>query len=124
MWQWLTENRVGRDAFVWAEGWPEWVVAEIAFDDFFPRTPALAGNTKAAATPTASEVEADKYDKYTPSPDGTNASTVAEPVLGDRNRAERKQKRRRNYTLMIAGLTVIMLILIGTLIAVLRSQTT
>lgn len=119
MWQWLTENRVGRDALVWTEGWPEWVIAETAFDDFFTAAPSLP-----ADVPPAPVSGTGKLTEHTSAPSQTAAAAVApaEPLLSDRNRAERKQKRRRNYTLMIVGLSVIMLILIATLIFVLGSQ--
>ena len=119
MWHWLTENRVGRDALVWTEGWPEWVIAEAAFEDYFTAAPALPADIPPAPVPAAG-----KSNKQRVAPGQTAAAPAAptEPLLGDRNRAERKQKRRRNYTLMIVGLSVVMLVLIATLIFVLGSQ--
>ncbi len=126
MWQWLTENRVGRDALVWAEGWPEWLIADAAFNDYFQAAPA---SSAAMATPPAPAAVHHAQPAAAAAPAGPNPSLAAaaqpaDPLLADRNRAERKQKRRRNYTIMIAGLTVVMLVLIGTLIFVLGSQAT
>lgn len=119
MWQWLVENRVGRDALVWTEGWPEWIIAETAFDDYFTAAPALPADIPPAPLPVAG-----RLNEQAIAPGQTAVAPVApaEPLLGDRNRAERKQKRRRNYTLMIVGLSVVMLVLIATLIFVLGSQ--
>ena len=119
MWQWLIEHRVGSDALVWAEGWPEWVIAETAFDDFFKVAPSLASDAPPVPPQATGKL---KLGTSLASNAETAADAPAETLLGDRNRAERKQKRRRNYILMIAALAVIMLVLIGTLIFVLSSQ--
>lgn len=109
MWQWLGENRVGRDALVWCEGWPEWLIAESVFEDYFSSvehdSPSVANPLRTAAA-------------------ATTTTAITNPSLSDRNRAERKRKRRRNYTIMIAVLTVVMLLLIGALIVVLMRQPT
>ncbi len=126
MWQWLTENRVGRDSLVWTEGWPEWVSAESAFDDFFQAsTLATAANIPPPQPAPAGKLRVGQVVQVDPnvrSEPAVATTAQAEPLLGDRNRAERKQKRRRNYALMIAGLAVVMLVLIATLIYVLGSQ--
>ena len=144
MWQWLGENRVGRDALVWCEGWPEWLIAENVFDDhFLATTPAdsmaaadlnqrTSSGVAARETPTPQELggQIPPHAPLGPTPErpgharDTTALASQDPSLSDRNRAGRKQKRRRNYTLMIAVLTVIMLLLIGALIVVLLTQQT
>lgn len=118
--QWLVENRVGRDSLVWTEGWPEWIVAENAFDDFFQAsTPTVAPDIPPPQSAAAHELP---VNPAVPGLPAVAPVTPADPLLGDRNRAERKQKKRRNYTLMIVGLALVMLVLIGTLIYVLGSQ--
>lgn len=141
MWQWLGENRVGRDALVWCEGWPEWLIAENVFSDYFssvendslspsatassaPGSPVSTATT--ARTPPAAAALAGQapYSSSGPvSERSADATATPTPILSDRNRAGRKQKRRRNYTMMIAVLTVVMLLLIGSLIVVLMRQT-
>lgn len=137
MWQWLGENRVGRDALVWCEGWPEWLIAENVFDDHFLATavtglsqrPAPSATTD--ATPVLREPGGHmSQEAKGSSPEGasltsdTTTHVSQEPSLSERNRAGRKQKRRRNYTFMIAVLTVVMLLLVGALVVVLFSQQT
>ena len=130
MWQWLGENRVGRDALVWCEGWPEWLIAEKVFDDYFssvehdavslgsPDIPAAG----AVAAPSSLSAQASQSPGAAVSDRAADATANPIPMLSDRNRAGRKLKRRRNYTLMIVALTVIMLLLIGALIVVLMRQ--
>lgn len=120
--QWLGENRVGRDALVWCEGWPEWLIAENVFDDYFATVVADSSPIVALAP----EIPAQKSAPM-PSPSaGTipavTSSVAHNPSISERNRLERKQKRRRNYTWMITLLTVIMLLLIATLVIVLLYQ--
>ncbi|MEO8269057.1 MAG: hypothetical protein ABI557_05015 [Aureliella sp.] len=109
VWQWLGENRVGRDALVWCEGWPEWLIAENVFDDYFHL---VDQDSPSVSVPQPAAVET------------VTTSATTTPSLSDRNRAGRKQKRRSNYTMMIAVLTVVMLLLVGALIVVLMRQPT
>lgn len=37
MWQWLVEGRVGVDALVWRDDWPEWHPANQVFAEFFDK---------------------------------------------------------------------------------------
>ncbi|MEZ6078750.1 MAG: GYF domain-containing protein [Pirellulaceae bacterium] len=140
MWQWLGENRVGRDALVWCEGWPEWLIAENVFDDYFssveqdsvppsiPDSSAL-GKTTSSITTADATLGPPSLSKQVPHIDGVavseqavNATATPSLSLSDRQRVGRKLKRRRNYTVMIATLTVIMLLLIAALIVVLMRQ--
>jgi len=141
VWQWLGENRVGRDALVWCEGWPEWLIAEEVFDDYFssveqdsvpPGIPDGSAHGKADSSITAADATLGppSLSKQVPHSDGAaasernvNATATPSLSLSDRHRAGRNLKRRRNYTVMIATLTVIMLLLIGALIIVLMRQT-
>ena len=140
MWQWLGENRVGRDALVWCEGWPEWLIAEKVFDDYFssveqdsippgiPENNAL-GKTASSTTTADATLGPPSLSKQVTHNNGAavaeqsvNATATPSLSLSDRHRVGRKLKRRRNYTVMIATLTVIMLLLIGALIVVLMRQ--
>lgn len=140
MWQWLGENRVGHDALVWCEGWPEWLIAENVFDDYFssverdsvstgsPESNALAEAASSIAA-TSKTLDPPSLSTQVPPTAGVTVSertvdATATPnlPLSDRHRAGRKLNRRRNYTLMIAALTVVMLLLIGALIVVMMRQ--
>lgn len=33
--QWIQENRISRDAYVWRDGWPQWMLAAEAFEEYF-----------------------------------------------------------------------------------------
>ena len=111
---------MGRDSLVWTEGWPEWVIAESAFDDFFQASiPPASAVIPPAPAGVGHELQISSVSSSETAP---AIGAPRDPLLGDRNRAERKQKRRRNYTLMIAGLATVMLLLIATLIFVLKSQ--
>ena len=134
--QWLGENRVGRDALVWCEGWPEWLIAENVFGDYFSSLEhdSIPPSTSDSSAPGKPASTVGKIKTPTPTPPSGqvphstgvavserpfDAAAALNPTLSDRNRAGRKQNRRRNYTMMIAALTVIMLLLIGALIVVL-----
>ncbi len=141
VWQWLGENRVGRDALVWCEGWPEWLIAAEVFDDYFrsveqdslpPDIPdgSALGNTASSLTAVDVALGSPSLSKQVPSSDAAaasertvNATATSSRSWSDRHRIGRNLKKRRNYTVMIAALTVIMLLLIGALIIVLLRQT-
>ncbi len=131
MLQWLNENRVGDDALVWCEGWPEWLPATDVFADYFelPRVPQFNSLAPDAAFSRTSATTK-RQDKPAELQDGTAEpqDNSAEPQdgtatsLGERNRHDRKHKRRRNYTFMIAVLSVVMLLLLVALVTVLVRQ--
>ncbi len=120
MWQWLGENRIGRDSLVWCDGWPEWLVADEVFDDFFASSPADESleSAPSSLSAIAASDSSDVSDKQNP-----NLAESTQPTsLSDRNRLGRKHRRRRNYTIMIAILSVVMIALIVALVVVLNNQ--
>lgn len=120
MWQWLQENRIGRDSLVWREGWTDWLVATEVFADFF---------TAVENTPSSIARESNAHSPVNPTPTAELSNHLAKPIshespvpLSERNRATRRQQRRRNYTVMIAILSVVMIALIVALAVVLSTQ--
>ncbi len=120
MWQWLSENRIGSDSLVWCEGWPEWLVAGEVFVDFFPTSQVNIETGPAA--PTSAGLPSPSNSNQADTPSSTRPALTDATPVSDRNRATRKQKRRRNYTVMIAILSVVMLGLIVALAFVLSNQ--
>lgn len=120
MWQWLGENRIGNDSLVWCEGWPEWLHAGEVFNDYFANYGAADSLSSDASNSSKENVNQDTRESEVKS--STNAQSLPMPTFGDRNRATRKQRRRRNYTIMIAVLSVIMISLIVALAVVLSNQ--
>lgn len=114
--QWLHEHRIGRDALVWRDGWPEWRSAATVFEDYF-------GQQAAMPTPLPAP---EGHAEPAPSRGDTATENLAEPQsLSERNRLARKRRKRRNYVISIAVLAVLMLILILALVVVLmRPQST
>ncbi len=113
---WLRESRISRDSLVWREGWPEWIVAAQAFEDYFgPTTQSVAEQGQEAST--------------NQSPGGITASAASQtsasagqPSLGDRNRSARKINRRRRYMISLVVLFVLAITLISILVVVLINQ--
>jgi len=137
VWQWLLENRVGADSLVWREDWPEWLLASSAFVEHFQGAlhgsiPVSAGSSPTSSLPRnmASLVSAGSTGPKTPTvqPEKVGkaglALTTNIPTMGQKNREIRKQKRQRNYTIMIVGLILILLMLLAGLISVLVRQNT
>lgn len=102
--QWLTENRVTADSLVWRDGWEEWMPAAEAMPEAFPGL--QNGSSKSPA-------------RLEPVSTGSESS---QPSLGERNRLERKQKRKRNYKVMLGVLIVLTLVLLSALIVAILNQ--
>ncbi len=120
------ENRVTRDSLVWRDGWPQWLVAENVFDDYFgPTVPAQLNPAAAPSNPAApvSHMQA-AASASTEASSGANAP-VAEfktPTLSDRALAARKRQRKKNYMIMIAVLATISIGLVIALVVVLMKN--
>lgn len=130
LWQWLQENRIGPDALVWCEGWPEWQVAGRVFNDYFSsRVGAGLSPTEMVGADTGGQpyVSVGQTAEAMGKP-STAVAKVTEAAgstalpLSERNRLSRKQRRKRNYALMIAVLSVTMIALIVALVIVLNTQ--
>lgn len=129
--QWMLDNRVARDALVWRDGWPQWMIAGEAFEDYFGsawRVPEalvpseesasiriedsiqsnseLASQTNVAVSSSLGEVEPLAYAAGT-----TGMRNVTAPVL-------RRKKNRANHTLLIMVLAVLAFALVGVLLVV------
>lgn len=102
--QWLTENRVTADSLVWRDGWEEWMPAAEAMPDAFPGL-----QTGSSTSPARLEAI-------------SAGSESSQPRLGERNRLERKQKRKRNYKVMLGVLIVLTLVLLSALIVAILNQ--
>lgn len=120
MWQWLGENRIGNDSLVWCEGWPEWLVAGEVFNDYFASCAAAESLSSDAHNSSTERADHDTRDSEVKN--STNVQSLPTPTLSDRNRATRKHRRRRNYIIMIAVLSVVMISLIVALAVVLSNQ--
>jgi len=122
MWQWLQENRIGREALVWREGWADWLIAANVFEDFFAMAapPATASSDQSPSLSSQPDVQ-------TQAPNSIEQlaqpmTTTSPTPFSEQNRVSRRQKRRRNYTIMIAILSVVMIGLIVALALVLSTQ--
>ena len=103
--QWLTENRVTADSLVWRDGWEEWLPAAEAMPEAFP----------ALQTGSSSKSPA-RLEPIATAPESS------QPSLGEKNRLERKQKRKRNYKVMLGVLIVLTLVLLSALIVAILNQ--
>ncbi len=125
VWQWLSENRVGSDALVWCEGWPEWLIANDVFDDYFAAETSLPSEPQASPAAAAFPGIAIASPAVATSPAShvlPVGSTVDASATGERERNDRRYRRKRNYTVMIAILSVTMLVLAAALAIVLLRQ--
>ena len=145
--QWLREKRVTQDSLIWREGWPEWLTASKALPEVYgsqlepqlapelpsqpiastapalPNQPA-AGPALGTSAPLNSAVSVNGSGTVL-GPGLVSGQTTTGTAPGanlEKNRIERKRRKKRNYTLMIASLTVIAIVLITALIIVLMSQ--
>lgn len=119
--EWLTENRVTRDSLVWRDGWPQWLVANEVFVDYFgPAVPPSDASSVSPApifAPTAPAAPAGP--EQTVAPDFVTPGFVAPTSLSDRALAARKRQRKKNYMIMIGILTAISIGLVIALVVVL-----
>ena len=104
--RWLAEGRVGADALVWREGWPEWKSAGPVFPSFagaeFP-------GTVTATVPPASDVH--------------EALAIAHPrPAAARVHARARTKPLGRHASIIGALVVLCVMLVVALIIVLRGQ--
>ena len=113
--QWLIENRVTADSLVWRDGWPEWLLAGQVFEDYFQRE--MPTGDAPAAAPSATRFPQDSATEQPATGPATPSLSLSE-----KNRAARKLRRKRNYMLMIAALSVLALVLLVVLIVVLLMQ--
>lgn len=130
LWQWLQENRIGPDALVWCEGWPEWQVSGRVFGDFFSiQVAARLSPGEIAGANTGDQPQVSPGQKAVGSGDpdtavakGGKATDSSALPLSERNRVSRKQRRKRNYAVLMAVLSVTMIALVVALVVVLNSQ--
>jgi hypothetical protein len=108
--EWLSESRVTRDSLVWREGWPQWLIASDAFEDYFGPTPDAN-----SALPTSARLAAGSP----VIPQANSANLAATESSLDRNRLMRKVKRRRQYIVLISLLAALAIALVLALIYVL-----
>lgn len=131
--QWLLENRIGADALVWREDWPEWLSASLAFPEHFqspPVTTVPGGipspgrslppvKTPYPNVPAVPSVPIVPKETAGPSGPILQASGLS---LGQKSRDLRRRRRHRNYMILVVGLIVAFLLLLAGLVAVLWLQ--
>lgn len=121
--EWLTENRVTRDALVWRDGWPQWLVAGEVFTDYFgPVLPPTSQQTASALAPTSSLVTSGGPQAIATTEQIAAPEFVAPTSLSDRALAARKRQRKKNYLIMIGILAAISVGLVIALVAVLMQN--
>jgi hypothetical protein len=121
MWQWLQENRIDHSSLVWREGWNDWLESAEVFADFYATAEVPAESPGLPTSRLEDEPVGSKLQQAQATTNAMNGKDSPAP-LSERNRALRKQKRRRNYAVMIAILSVVMLALIVALVLVLSTQ--
>jgi hypothetical protein len=104
--RWLHEGRIGADALVWREGWPDWHVAGSVF-------PSLEENDLPAST----------ADDLVPEPAANHALVVPNerPAMSRRPRRVRSILPSRNVAIVVALSTVCVALLVA-LFMVLRAR--
>ncbi len=110
--EWLAEHRVTRDSLVWRDGWPQWLVAEDVFMDYFG--PAILQMIAPVIAPSAPS--------SVPTVQADAPEFVAPTSLSERTLAARKRQRKKNYMIMIGILTAISVGLVIALIVVLMQN--
>lgn len=113
-WQWIRENRVARDAFVWRDGWPQWQVAAEAFEEVFgPMVPlsAESGQVAGQGLTLATAASAPVADQ----------SPGVSPVTGSVGRSK-KRGAKNNYAWAIVALAVLAIALMAVLVGVLVTR--
>lgn len=113
--QWIKENRVSFDSLVWREGWPEWQTAADGLPEYFGE-----------AVISESSSRSNSLAPVGPIPQNSGVSQLEtqgeQLTLTQRNRTARIQRKKRNYTIMIATLFVVAITLIVALVVVLTLQ--
>lgn len=130
--QWLQEQRVGRDSLVWRDGWDDWANAALVFSDYFGADEAPVSNASQASQETGSAENGASAAAFVADRahsaarpfevDNSDSDAPSQTSLGERNRLARKQRRKRNYTIMLVVLTVLAITLVVALIVVLMAQ--
>lgn len=115
--QWLQEKRIAPDSMVWRNDWPAWRPALDVFGDFFEHVGLSSGPPPVA--PTAPATEAAPGIQVG---NEKNSAQQGSPSLGQVHREDRKRRRQRNYTILIAALIVLFVGLAATLVVVLWRQ--
>lgn len=139
-WEWLKEKRVGESALVWREGWGNWQSASEVFSDFFASLGVNSGTIAKAPPPAAPPVkppktmapisggkqETKKLETIPSDKQSASAviatSMVDSTVEGRRNLTMRRKRSNQQNLLLMAGLLLVAVVLIGTLVAVLWLQ--
>jgi hypothetical protein len=139
--QWMKENRVAREALVWRDGWPQWMIAGEAFEEYYgPQWLAdaaaagadkpepsgsvaaafgAAGSSAAGLEPVIATVLAD----VTVSPASLAPTEVPLGAGALPSRPHHRRRRRRtNYALGIGLLAVLAIALVVVLVTVLMAQ--
>lgn len=147
--QWMAENRVARESLVWRDGWPQWMIAAEAFEEYYgsrwlvPETttpsgeqspppvgaggsvlPAIAKLGSSPLTQPASDLAPSSI-----APAGPLSGAAAEPVdagvtsgVAPVRPLGRRKRRKPNYALGITVLAIVAVVLVAVLIAVLMRQ--
>lgn len=94
---WMKEHRVTRDSLVWREGWPQWLSATEAFNDYFgpDSAPSLAKDLN-----------------HKPVGLSSVRSKSESPASAISDLASRKKRRKQRYLWLIAFLSILVMFLI------------
>lgn len=117
--QWIQENRISRDAYVWRDGWPQWMIAADAFEEYF-----------------GSNWIAEDFQENADSVDESEAANGVVPINGaaisetesgsepvrDPVPKIRQKRKQSNHGLLIGMLAFLAIGLLVVLIAVLMMQ--
>lgn len=121
--RWLGEGRVASDSMVWREGWSDWKTANVVFPELNKQgssktsTTAVIGVTRPASVPQASALA---------SPDNRDllvSSGSVSSSLPSGSRMPAKSRGKNSLTIwIVAGLTLVVVLLAGALIYVLQRR--
>lgn len=116
MLQWLHDQHVGPDQYVWRDGWSEWMLAAQVFGDYFAKQP-ISNRTASLNGTSVSQVSVPSQVVV------STPSLVHEQISGTTEQrktpASRNQRRTKRLGWLIAVLLAIFLVLLTVLIYVL-----
>ena len=114
--QWIQENRIGRDAYVWRDGWPQWKLASEAFDELYTSPWIDSDNGDTSPEPQYPEVVSAEESAEGTLRDTALRDTAALPEPTPSRL--RRRPRQSHHGLLIGILAVLALALVGVLVAV------
>ncbi len=110
---WLQDNRVSADSFVWRDGWPQWQLAGDVFVEYFGADWRIV---QASADSGASGLSEEAI--ASPAGNRENAAPASPTPPVSSIAVSRRKKRQSTYGIIIAVLAILAIALIAVLVSV------